>query len=77
MAEWDIIRRGLDIVTDKTKKKKKPKAEQETAQPTVRGLIIHICTAVVDESEGSNPVEALIFFQASSFQLLKLEYLLR
>ena len=26
---------------------------------------------------GSNPVEALIFFQAFSFQLLKLEYLLR
>ena len=58
--------------------------------------IIHICTAVVDESVcgfiaqlvehrtgiaeviGSNPVEALIFFfQASSFQLLKLENLLR
>ena len=34
MAEWDIIRGGLDIVTDKTKKKNKPKAEQETAQPT-------------------------------------------
>ena len=26
---------------------------------------------------GSNPVEALIFFQASAFQLLKLENLLR
>ena len=26
---------------------------------------------------GSNPVEVLIFFQASSFQLLKLENLLR
>ena len=41
--------------------------------------IIHICTAVVNESEevtGSNPVEALIF-QASSFQLPKLENLLR
>ena len=34
MAEWDIIRRGLDIVTDKTKKNNKPKAEQETVQPT-------------------------------------------
>ena len=29
------------------------------------------------EVTGSNPVEALIFFQASSFQLLKLESLLR
>ena len=32
MADDDIIRGGLDIVTDKTKNK--PKAEQETAQPT-------------------------------------------
>ena len=32
MADDDIIRGGLDIVTDK--KKNKPKAEQETAQPT-------------------------------------------
>ena len=46
--------------------------------------IIHICTAVVEhrtgiaEVMGSNPVEALFFFfQASSFQLLKLENLLR
>ena len=30
----NIIRGGLDIVTDKTTKKNKPKAEQETAQPT-------------------------------------------
>ena len=29
------------------------------------------------EVMGSNPVEAVIFFQASSFQLLKLENLLR
>ena len=29
------------------------------------------------EVMGSNPIEALIFFQASSFQLLKLENLLR
>ena len=29
------------------------------------------------EVTGSNPVEVLIFFQASSFQLLKLENLLR
>ena len=29
------------------------------------------------EVTGLNPVEALIFFQASSFQLLKLENLLR
>ena len=29
------------------------------------------------EVMGSNPVEALIFFQGSSFQLLKLENLLR
>ena len=29
------------------------------------------------EVMGSNPVDALIFFQASSFQLLKLENLLR
>ena len=33
MADDDIIRGGLDIVTDK-KKNNKPKAEQETAQPT-------------------------------------------
>ena len=32
LADDDIIRGGLDIVTDKTKNK--PKAEQETAQPT-------------------------------------------
>ena len=31
----------------------------------------------VAEVAGSSPVEALIFFQASSFQLLKLENLLR
>ena len=31
----------------------------------------------IAEVAGSNPVEALIFFQASSFQLLKLEYILR
>ena len=31
MVDDDIIRGGLDIVTDK---EKKPKAEQETAQPT-------------------------------------------
>ena len=31
----------------------------------------------IAEVTGSNPVEALIFFQASSFQLLKLENLLR
>ena len=30
----------------------------------------------IAEVTGSNPVEALIFFQASSFQLLKLENLL-
>ena len=34
MADVDIIRGGLDIVTDKEKNKNKPKAEQETAQPT-------------------------------------------
>ena len=34
MADDDIIRGGLDIVTDKTKKKKNRKADQETAQPT-------------------------------------------
>ena len=33
--------------------------------------------AGIAEVTGSNPVEALIFFQASSFQLLKLENLLR
>ena len=32
LAGDDIIRGGLDIVTDKTKNK--PKTEQETAQPT-------------------------------------------
>ena len=32
---------------------------------------------MVTEVTGSNPVEALIFFQASSLQLLKLENLLR
>ena len=31
----------------------------------------------IAEVTGSNPVEALIFFQASSFQMLKLENLLR
>ena len=31
----------------------------------------------IAEVTGSNPVEALIFFQASSFQLLKLENSLR
>ena len=31
----------------------------------------------IAEVRGSNPVEALIFFQATSFQLLKLENLLR
>ena len=31
----------------------------------------------IAEVTGSNPVEALNFFQASSFQLLKLENLLR
>ena len=31
LADDDIIRGGLDIVTDK--KNNKPKAEQETAQP--------------------------------------------
>ena len=31
----------------------------------------------IAEVTGSNPVEALIFFQASSFQLLKLENILR
>ena len=31
----------------------------------------------VAEVTDSNPVEAMIFFQASSFQLLKLENLLR
>ena len=34
LAYDDIIRGGLDIVTDKTKIKNKPKAEQETVQPT-------------------------------------------
>ena len=33
-------------------------------------------TGIFAEVTGSNPVEALIFFQASSFQLLKLENLL-
>ena len=31
----------------------------------------------IAEATGSNPVEALNFFQASSFQLLKLENFLR
>ena len=31
----------------------------------------------ITEVTGSNPVEGLIFFQASSFQLLKLENLLQ
>ena len=31
----------------------------------------------IAEVTGLNPVEALVFFQASSFQLLKLENLLR
>ena len=32
---------------------------------------------VIAEVTVANPIEALIFFQASSFQLLKLESLLR
>ena len=32
---------------------------------------------LIAEVTGSNPVNALMFFQASSFQLLKLENLLR
>ena len=36
MADDDIIRGGLDIVTDQ--KNNKPKAEQETAQPTAARL---------------------------------------
>ena len=40
--------------------------------------IIHIWSRVTGLVTGSNPVEALIFFfQASSFQLLKLENSLR
>ena len=38
--------------------------------------LVEHCTGIA-EVTGSNPVEALIFFQASSFQLLKLENLLR
>ena len=38
--------------------------------------LVEQCTGNA-EVTGSNPVEALIFFQASSFQLLKLENLLR
>ena len=38
--------------------------------------LVEHCTGIA-EVTGSNPVEALIFSQASSFQLLKLENLLR
>ena len=38
--------------------------------------LVEHCTGIA-EVMGLNPVEALIFFQASSFQLLKLENLLR
>ena len=43
------------------------------------GFIAQLVEQRTDNAEvmGSNPVEALIFFQASSFQLLKLENLLR
>ena len=39
-------------------------------------LLVEHRTSIA-EVTGSNPVEALIFFQASFFQLLKLENLLR
>ena len=42
----------------------------------LRAQLVEHCTGIA-EVTGSNPVEALIFFQASSFQLLKLENLLR
>ena len=43
------------------------------------GFIAQLVEHLTDIAEvtGSNPVEALIFFQASSFQLLKLENSLR
>ena len=43
------------------------------------GFIAQLVEQLTGNAEvtGSNPIEALIFFQASSFQLLKLENLLR
>ena len=38
--------------------------------------LVEHCTGIA-EVTGLNPVEALIFFQAFSFQLVKLENLLR
>ena len=42
-------------------------------------MLLLICSWCIFQFKqlGSNPVEALIFYQASSFQLLKLENLLR
>ena len=39
------------------------------------GILLEL--RILHSFTGSNPVEPLIFFQASSFQLLKLENLLR
>ena len=49
-----------------------------TSLPTC-GFIVQLVEhrTGIAEVTGSNPVEALIFFQASSFQLLNLENLLR
>ena len=46
---------------------------------TMCGLIAQLVEhrTGIAEVMGSNPVEAVIFFQASTFQLLKLENLLR
>ena len=43
------------------------------------GFIVQLVEhrTAIAEVTGSNPVETLIFFQASSFQLLKMENLLR
>ena len=43
------------------------------------GFIAQLVEQLTGNAEvtGSNPIETLIFFQASSFQLLKLENLLR
>ena len=66
--------------------KKKPDKKPENNQGFNKLTSLPMCGFIaqlvehrtgIAEVTGSNPVEALIIFQASSFQLLKLENLLR
>ena len=56
--------------------KKKPEKNQATELCGFIAQLVEHRTGIA-EVMASNPVEALIFFQASSFQLRKLENLLR